>query len=77
MLWIIENYELLSGLVALITIYSFLRYGAKKDTEKLMIELKELKTQVNGISGRLNRLEGRFDERGIWEARYNGTEKKT
>ena len=63
------NWELMLQVTAPLTLMMAWGYNRLQD------EIKEARNDLKGIDQRLSRLEGRFEERGYWESRKNGTEK--
>lgn len=79
MAFIQENLQVLATLGSALAVYIGLRIAASKDVKDLKSEIKEIKQDIKSIDQRITRLEGRFDERGYWEAREyrkTGTEDK-
>lgn len=62
------------GLALLRGIFVIGKISQKIDT--ISNDINQLKRDVGSIESRLSRLEGAFNERGYWESRKTGTEKK-
>lgn len=76
MSWIEANGGILAVIGSVISLYGFLRRAASKDSDALQksmqeikTDIKEMKLEIISIGNRLNRLEGRFEERGQWEVK--------
>lgn len=82
----IETLQIWATLGSALALYIFLRAASRKDislletrVNKLEDKLEKIDEKIDQIHIRLTRLEGRFDERGYWEAREwkkTGTEDK-
>lgn len=65
-----ENLQILATLGSALAVYIFIRIAARKEVQELKEEFKEVKRDLKSIDQRLTRLEGRFEERGYWESRW-------
>ena len=64
-----ENIQILATIGSALAVYTFIRLGAKKESNEINNNLKKLEEKVDNINSRLSKLEGRFEERGNWESR--------
>ena len=71
--------EILTILVPLAAFLGWIYNQMNRRFDSLEKDLDKMGTDITSIKDRLSRLEGRFDERGYWEAREfrkTGTEDK-
>jgi chaperonin cofactor prefoldin len=84
MTFIQENLQILATLGSALSVYIFMRLGARKDIKEvekrldiIEVRLEKVEIKIDSMNTRLTRLEGRFEERGYWESREprrNGTD---
>jgi hypothetical protein len=64
-----ENLQVLATLGSALTLYIFIRIGARRDISALEKRMEKVEETLDSVNTSLTRLEGRFDERGYWESR--------
>lgn len=64
--WIEENLQIISTLGSALTVYTAIRWGARKEAKELKQEIKEIKNSIQILDSRISRIEGQLAPR-IWE----------
>ncbi len=74
--WFSTYGEILATLLSLVAVLGYLKYwigkellALKNDVSEMRKDIQKIRESATSIDGRLNKLEGRFEERGYWESR--------